>query len=311
MSKPQPILEEGNQRLIRARHGYVLYNRNDSVIGRLIETYGEYFETEVDVFRRFLAGGDRAVDVGANIGTHCLAMARIVGPGGFVHAFEAQRIVFQTLCANIALNSLYNVHCVNAVVDDSSGWARLADVDPGVENNFGGAQVGLLAGANQAPAVRRLTLDECLDVESVQFIKIDVEGMEANVLQGAHGLLHRCHPVLYVENAYPDRSPQLLNLLAGLGYRCYWHLPLYLAQQPFYGAAQYLYPIAFVDRGDAHLDCIGLAVNTLCVHESHGIAIEGLRRIVDTVEHPLRRECVQDFVARGTGPGIPILRPTD
>ncbi len=311
MNKTPLVLEEGNQRLIRARHGYVLYNRNDTVIGRLIETYGEYFESEVAVFRRFLTAGDLAVDVGANIGTHSLAMARIVGPNGFVYAFEPQRIVFQTLCANIAVNSLYNLHCVNAVVDESAGWIRLSDVDPGVENNFGGAEVRLLAGPAQAPPVLRVTLDEFLDVDRLKFVKIDVEGMETNVLQGARRLIERFRPVLYVENAFPDQSPQLLNLLADLGYRCYWHLPIYLARQNYFGSEERLYPIGFVDRGDAHLDCIGIAVNTLCVHTALGIAIEGLRLITDPMEHPLRRDCVKHFATSGSGPGIPIIEARD
>ncbi|TFG83046.1 MAG: FkbM family methyltransferase, partial [Chromatiales bacterium] len=71
--------------LLEAGHGYVLYNKNDT-------------------------------DIGANIGTHTLALARLVGQQGLVFAFEPQRIVFQTLCANMALNSLDNVHCINSAV---------------------------------------------------------------------------------------------------------------------------------------------------------------------------------------------------
>jgi FkbM family methyltransferase len=307
MTAHHPLLEEGHQRLVRARHGYVLYNRNDTVIGRSIEMYGEYFESEVQVFRRFLAPGDVALDVGSNIGTHTLAMARLVGPAGRVIAFEPQRLVFQTLCANVAINSLDNVQCVNAAVGDAPGWLELSDPDPGVENNFGGAAVDMLTGAAHAPRVPSLPLDDFLNVDRLKLVKIDVEGMEAAVLRGGRMQISRFRPVMYVENAFPDKSPELIALLADLGYRAFWHLPLYVTRDNFFGNAERPFPVAFVDRGDAYLDAIGFAVNLLCFHGSLDVAIQGLRPVASAGEHPFRREHVALF-AGADGAGIPIVR---
>jgi FkbM family methyltransferase len=307
MENRRILLEEGHQRLIKARHGYVLYNRNDTVIGRLIETYGEYFETEVNVFRRFVSAGDVVLDVGANIGAHSLALARLVGPGGLVFAFEPQRIVFQTLCANMALNSLDNVHCVNAAVSDIPGRLGLADPDPGVANNFGGAQVSMLAGAPQAALVERLVLDDFLNIGRLKLIKIDVEGMEASVLRGARRLLSQFKPVLYVENAFPESSPELASLLAEVGYRSYWHLPEYVTKRNYFANPERLFPFGFVDRGETHLDGIGYAVNLLCVHASLDVSIGGLRPFLDPQEHPYKRDYVQNFLAPD-GSAIPIIR---
>lgn len=301
------LLEEGHQRLIRGRHGYVLYNRNDTVVGRLIESFGEYFESEVNVFRRVLAPGDLALDVGANIGVHTLALARIVGPTGFVMGFEPQRIVFQTLCANMALNSLDNVHCVNAGVSDMPGRLSVSDPDPAAANNFGGVQVAMLDVGPRGAPVPQVTLDDFLDVASLKFIKIDVEGMENRVLRGARRTLTQFRPVLYVENAFAEKSPELAGTLAELGYRAYWHLPIYVGKRNYFGNDERPFPVGFVDRGEPFLDAIGCAVNLICMHESSGTPVSGLRHFADPLEHPYKREYTHLFT-RPDGSAIPIIR---
>lgn len=302
-----PLLEEGRQRLVKARHGYVLYNRNDTVIGRLLELYGDYFETEVAVFRQFMQPGDIALDIGANIGAHTLALARLAGPAGAVFAFEPQRLVFQNLCANVALNSLANVHCVNAAVSDAPGLLRLHDTDPDVPNNFGGVELGMMQGAATGAPVPQVVLDEFLALDRLKLVKIDIEGMEEAALRGARRLLDRFRPVLYMENAYVDRSPGLINLLHEMGFRLYWHLPVYVTPDNYRGSAERPYPVAFVDRGGPHLDGIGFAINLVCVHASLDVVINGLRPVGDPAEHPYRRECVERFSGPGGG-RIPVIR---
>jgi hypothetical protein len=112
----------------RCRHGTMMYLRNDVYIGRSLNDYGEYSEAEVDLFRQFLTPGDVALDVGANIGAHTIPMAQIVGPSGSVYAFEPQRIVFQILCGNVALNELGNGALQNGV-GRSSHRNRIAALD--------------------------------------------------------------------------------------------------------------------------------------------------------------------------------------
>ena len=230
-----PLLLDGagvNQ-LVRGRHGYFLFNRNDVYIGRSLALYGEYSEHEVLLFDQICRAGDVVVEVGANIGTHTVPLARRVGPAGRVHAFEPQPVVFQTLCANIALNSLLNVHCHNAAAGVQAGVLQVPPLAYDQPGNFGGVSLTDRGEGVPVPVVK---LDDALgNLARLTLLKVDVEGMELAVLQGAAGLIRRLRPVLYVENDRADRSAALMRAMRQLGYRLHWHLP-YLYNPQNYAA---------------------------------------------------------------------------
>jgi hypothetical protein len=81
----------GFNRLKECRYGSMLYNPNDTYVGRSLDLYGEYSEEEVSLFRDLLSEPGSVLDVGANIGVHTVAFAEIVGSAGEVHAFEPLR----------------------------------------------------------------------------------------------------------------------------------------------------------------------------------------------------------------------------
>src|SRR6266849_820213 len=116
-------------RLKRCREGAMLYNINDEYIGRSLDTYGEISRAEVELYRQIVHPSMTAVEVGANIGVHTIPLARLVGADGRVMAFEPQRIVFQMLCANIALNALPNVVTYQAAVGRDAGSVIVPPVD--------------------------------------------------------------------------------------------------------------------------------------------------------------------------------------
>src|SRR5258707_14359705 len=103
------------------RYGHMLYNIHDVYVGRSLDLYGEFSEGEVGLFRQLVKPGDLVLDVGANIGTHTLFFSQRIGATGRVLAFEPQRIVFQTLCANLAINSATNVWCYPHAVGGEPG----------------------------------------------------------------------------------------------------------------------------------------------------------------------------------------------
>ena len=115
---PKIINDEHFNAVVKGKYGYVVFNKNDRFIGQSIEKYGDYCEHEVALFKQICHPGNVVIDVGASIGPHTLALSRLVGNGGRVYAFEPQRIVFQTLCANIALNSITNVELLAQTLKD-------------------------------------------------------------------------------------------------------------------------------------------------------------------------------------------------
>ena len=86
----------------------MLYSIADIYIGRSLDLLGEFCEDEARLHRDVIGEGDVVVDAGANIGSHTVVYGKAVGPAGRVHAFEPQRLVFQVLCAIVALH--YGLH---------------------------------------------------------------------------------------------------------------------------------------------------------------------------------------------------------
>lgn len=199
----------------------MLYNPMDAYVGRSLELYGEFSEGEVELFRQMLQPGHVVVEAGANIGAHTLFLAQAVGPSGAVVAFEPQRLVFQTLCANLALNDLTNVRACHAAVGNAPGFITVPLLDPSRPQNFGGLGLGNWAKGEQVPV---MTIDS-FELARCDLLKADVEGMEAEVLTGAAQTIRRHRPVLYVENDREEKSEALIRLIFELGYRAWWHLP--------------------------------------------------------------------------------------
>ena len=142
MSVPEPLLSQQHIRLKQCRHGAMLYNVNDTYVGRSLDLYGEFSEAEVQFFSNVLQPGMMVIDVGANIGCHTVFMAKTVAPGGSVIALEAQRQVYQMLNANIQLNALDNVHTLHAAAGAEEGNIMVPNVNYVAEGNFGGIALG-------------------------------------------------------------------------------------------------------------------------------------------------------------------------
>lgn len=209
----------------KSPYGRLIYNTNDVYIGRSVAEYHEYSDREVVVFNQLLQRGQVVVEAGANIGTHTLFFAQKVGATGRVLAFEPQRLLFQTLCGNMALNSVTSAHCWNMAVGAEVGEAAIPCPDPTSSGNFGGIS---LKEASQAGSdtelVPVITIDS-LQLPSCHLIKVDVEGMEEDVLRGAAETIARCRPFLYVECDRPEKQDSLLQLIDSYGYAMHWHTP--------------------------------------------------------------------------------------
>jgi FkbM family methyltransferase len=166
--------------------------------------YGEWSRDEVEQICDCLKPGDIALDIGANIGTVAVAMAKKVGRAGYVMAFEPQRAAFCCLAANTALtHCLVQLEPVRAAVSDCNGVINVPIINPDTPFNVGGMR---LDDPDYSPTVKNLPTEEvpCVTIDSMNLprcavIKIDVETMESKVLAGAKETLGRCRPVVFAE----------------------------------------------------------------------------------------------------------------
>lgn len=226
---PAPLYAKSYMEMRACKHGTFLYNRHDAFIGKALALYGEWCEAELDLLLPLLVPGMCVVDVGANIGTHTVAFASAVGRNGQVIAFEPQALVFQNLCANLALNALTQVTPVQAAVGAEPGTIAIPHLDPEHATNFGAVKAG-----HGEHIVERVTLD-ALQLERCDLIKIDVEGMEAEVIAGARETIARCKSVLFVENNTLEWSKAIIETIKSLNYKAYWHIAAYYNPRNFAG----------------------------------------------------------------------------
>jgi FkbM family methyltransferase len=176
-------------------------------------------------------GGMVVVDCGANIGVLTVEMARLLafGNAGRVIAFEAQQPVFYALCGNIVLNNLSNVDARFAAVGDRCGWMPIPVPDYTQPGSFGSLEYKWRAGKveyigqNVSYDTRKLVEVPVVSLDSLalnrlDFIKIDVEGMEMDVLAGGIESIRRFHPTMLIEWIKCSKEP-LQKLLGGMGYK--------------------------------------------------------------------------------------------
>ncbi|CAB3751449.1 FkbM family methyltransferase [Paraburkholderia solisilvae] len=226
------MINKNIYQLVDGRHGRFLVNPRDQYIGKSLIAYGEWGEAEVRLFTQVLRPGDIAVEVGANIGSHTVPLSKAVGASGVVHVFEPQRLVYQLLCANAALNDCHNIHTHLAAVGCESGQVDICTIPPHHEYNYGAIRLGADYGGDTVMEhVPLLTLDS-LNLPRVDFLKIDAEGYDLRVLQGAEATISRCRPFIFVE-ADEQSTTDITNLLTSNGYDCWWYFTTLFEKQNY------------------------------------------------------------------------------
>ena len=186
------------------------HHAEDLVQGRIFSERRFYERDLLEHTRTLLAPGDLVVDAGAYIGNHSLFWAGVVGAR--VLAFEPNRESFAMLEANLALNDsggLVTPHSFALGARESRAALRVPDF-----HNRGNT---IVEPAPEGPVVVR-PLDALEVPTPVRLMKIDVQGMELDVLQGAESTIRRDMPYLYVEATTGAELGALLVLLASWGY---------------------------------------------------------------------------------------------
>ena len=197
----------------------MLYYATDEYVGRALDLYGEAHGLELAFLGQLVRPGHTVIDLGANIGAHALAFARMTGVTGRVYAVEPQPGAFRLLCANLALNRVGHVTTIHAAAGAAAGKIRVPVLDYAKPGNYGGVSAGSDWGVDVA-----LVVLDSLELAACHLLKIDVEGMENEAIEGARATIARHRPLLYVENDREQRSRELIERIGALGYRLWWYL---------------------------------------------------------------------------------------
>ena len=166
--------------------------------------------------RQYFGDGVRAIDCGANIGVFTVEWAHAMTGWGSVIAIEAQEPIFYALAGNIAINNCFNARAILACVSDKMGVMRVPVLDYSRPASFGSVEIKKrehpefvgqkIDYSDQSTAeIPCLTLDS-LNLQRVDLIKVDVEGMELEVLAGATDLVRHKRPVVLVEFIKSDKD---------------------------------------------------------------------------------------------------------
>jgi FkbM family methyltransferase len=210
------------------RYGDMSFYRTDKWLGRSLELYGEWSESEADLFRRVINPGDVVVEAGANVGALTLPIIHHLGPEGRIFAFEPQGEIFDLLSRNTEQCELRYGTVVGFRTALSAQAATIRIPKPDYSRglcNPGGFELVEVEEDGQEVEVR--TLDS-FELKRLNFLKADVEGHELQVLMGAEETIARCRPLLYVEDDRPENSAALRAWITAHGYRMYQHrAPLY------------------------------------------------------------------------------------
>ena len=253
---------------VKARYGFFRYISNDEHMGMALKKYGEFSEIELSVIKRFIRPGDYVFDIGANIGLLTVPFARHVGANGKVFSFEPQSFVYNVLNKNIELNNLSNVKAYNNGVGSKKKKIKIDEMDFTKTGNFGGFTLSNKYKNSDCGTIKHkkknlvniLKLDDFLELSKCDFMKIDVELMEIDVLKGGEKFLNKYKPTLWVENhlTYPN---DLNEYLLEHDYTPYWCATRFFNPQNFNEDNQNVFKNM-------------VTINTLAIHQNSKIDID-------------------------------------
>jgi FkbM family methyltransferase len=197
----------------------------DLITPYVLREQQDWFEDEIKFMRRLLQPGQKVIDIGANYGVYTLCLAKVVGPTGHVWAFEPASSTAKVLAEGIAANCFSQITLEQAALSNISGTAQLS-LDPDSELN---AVVHDQVPSSVTETVALVSLDDCLERygwQDIDFLKIDAEGEEANILRGGKRFFAELSPLVQYEvKAGVDMHLELVEAFAALGYDSYRLVP--------------------------------------------------------------------------------------
>jgi len=240
IERPAPFV------LISSNHGTMIINRNDYHtdeqglglgVGYQLMTKSCFDPQEVNLAlallrtrQRNFGAGVVAIDCGANVGVHTIEWGRLMHKWGRVISFEAQEKIFYAMAGNVAINNCLNVTARWAAVGAECGTLQIPEPDYLVPSSFGSFELKKRAGTEfigqqidyeggTMKTVDVVSIDS-LGLDRLDFIKIDVEGMEVEVLQGARNAIAKFRPQMMIEVLKSD-ADEIRRIVEDAGYHVF------------------------------------------------------------------------------------------
>lgn len=218
MSKERETIE------LRGEHGqFVAYA--DDLITNQIKQFGAHTRNEIAMVLDHLNEGAICIDIGAHIGTFTVPLAQKVGPKGRLLALEGSEDTYKLLAKNVEINELEDRVVTQRCIAADGIPRNLTRKD-----TFGNTGAGFYAPDEQADLIATDNTADLIERHGFikpDFIKMDIEGMEAIVLRNMASVIEANRPILYIEIStsqlarFDDTPKMIENQLKDLGYRFY------------------------------------------------------------------------------------------
>lgn len=225
-------------------HGTFLVNRNDhttlpdgrgSGLGYQLFANSLYEYDQVALSLQLLetrqqnfGNGVVAIDCGANIGIYTVEWARLMSSWGQVISFEAQERIFYALAGNITINNCFNAKPIWAALGAKKGTIEVPMPNYLIPSSFGSLEIRqnpsnefigqrIDYSKDKTITTAMISIDD-LNLKRLDFMKIDIEGMEMEALVGAQNSIKTLKPQILIETIKSNEN-DIRRFLGGFGYK--------------------------------------------------------------------------------------------
>jgi len=206
----------GPQRIAHGVGRGLFFQNSDSFVGYTLGTTEPLVQ---DALKDHMHAGMVAYDLGCNVGFFTVIMGRLVGDSGHVFAFDPVPAHTEACAQNAILNGFKNVSTVTAAVGSTNGTAELEIAELGTANRLAQEGRDRPTGYQRSEQVRVMTIDDFVRGQGhppPDFVKIDVEGQEVDMVKGMRATIKEHRPTILCE--MHGHNTQMADLFAELGY---------------------------------------------------------------------------------------------
>lgn len=211
-----------------------IYKDNEYTIKNIDCEYSYFAEQEfLEITAKYIKDNAVIIDIGCNVGNHTIYYSKVLNCKK-IYVFEPITKMFNIMMNNFKINNVNNVvpynialankettlHCISKLPDYNGSFWLWYDNDKNEKHPYerGYAVHKGMTGDEITETIQSKTLDSIMKNTNIDFIKIDVEGMEYEVLKGGINTISKNKPLLQIEIAI-DNNHNISKLLSNLNYK--------------------------------------------------------------------------------------------